>query len=75
VSPNVIHVCNSSKGLLTIVRSGRSNETCSSYVLATDINDQSPFTNYWCDAATATGGIIYEITPDGEYTILHMPII
>jgi hypothetical protein len=46
--------------------SGMSNETCSSYVLATDIYDQARLTNYWCDSITQTGGIIYEVTPDGE---------
>ncbi|KAI4952205.1 hypothetical protein J4E91_003667 [Alternaria rosae] len=32
--------------------------------LATDINDPSPLTNYWCDAKTETGGKILMTTPD-----------
>ncbi|KAF1937709.1 hypothetical protein EJ02DRAFT_458498 [Clathrospora elynae] len=48
---------------------GGSNETCSSYVLATDVYDHDPLTNYWCDAATETGGIIYQTTPDGTEDI------
>jgi hypothetical protein len=43
-----------------------SNETCSYYLLATDVYDQAPLTNYWCDSITETGGIIYEVTPDGR---------
>jgi hypothetical protein len=53
-------------GLLTVSCSGMSNVTCSYYLLATDVYDQAPLTNYWCDSITETGGIIYEVTPDGR---------
>ncbi|KAH7398448.1 hypothetical protein BKA66DRAFT_203812 [Pyrenochaeta sp. MPI-SDFR-AT-0127] len=37
--------------------------TCSSYILASDIEDRSPLTNFWCD--TVTGGTIYKTKPGG----------
>ncbi|KAF1838111.1 hypothetical protein BDW02DRAFT_576618 [Decorospora gaudefroyi] len=40
------------------------SSTCSSHVVATDIFDQSPLTNYWCDDNTRTGWTIYETTPE-----------
>ncbi|EOA86913.1 uncharacterized protein SETTUDRAFT_163031 [Exserohilum turcica Et28A] len=43
---------------------GGSSSTCSYWELATDINDKNPLTNYWCDAKTSVGGIIYMKTPE-----------
>ncbi|KNG47107.1 hypothetical protein DDE82_007768 [Stemphylium lycopersici] len=42
---------------------GGSSNTCSYWELATDVNDQNPLTNYWCDDITSEGGIIYMTTP------------
>ncbi|RMZ72611.1 hypothetical protein GMOD_00007621 [Pyrenophora seminiperda CCB06] len=48
----------------TSIYCGGASSTCSYWELATDINDQHPLTNYWCDAKTETGGIIYMTTPE-----------
>ncbi|USP76052.1 hypothetical protein yc1106_03326 [Curvularia clavata] len=42
---------------------GGASSTCSFWELKTDINDKNPLTNFWCDAKTSTGGIIYMTTP------------
>ncbi|KAF7442512.1 hypothetical protein A1F99_133810 [Pyrenophora tritici-repentis] len=46
--------------------SGGASSTCSYWELATDINDQRPLTNYWCDDKTETGGVIYMTTPEDD---------
>ncbi|KAI2479617.1 hypothetical protein Ptr902_08882 [Pyrenophora tritici-repentis] len=53
----------------TSIYCGGASSTCSYWELATDINDQRPLTNYWCDDKTETGGVIYMTTPeDGTST-------
>ncbi|CAA9964781.1 hypothetical protein PTMSG1_08140 [Pyrenophora teres f. maculata] len=53
----------------TSIYCGGASKTCSYWELATDINDQRPLTNYWCDDKTETGGVIYMTTPeDGAST-------
>ncbi|EUC50599.1 hypothetical protein COCMIDRAFT_81522 [Bipolaris oryzae ATCC 44560] len=47
---------------------GGESSTCSYWELATDINDKTPLTNYWCDAKTSVGGIIYRTTPEAAAT-------
>ncbi|KAF2442823.1 hypothetical protein P171DRAFT_445396 [Karstenula rhodostoma CBS 690.94] len=39
--------------------------TCSSNLLYQDVYDTAPLTNFYCDAVTETGFVMYKVTPTG----------
>lgn len=39
--------------------------TCSSNLLYQDVYDTAPLTNFYCDAMTETGFVMYKSTPTG----------